>query len=239
MFVPFQRLGDTDNTTGVGLGLALSRGLAEAMGGTLEPGGDPGRRADDDPVAAGRRNPAQATAEADPAAAASARLIAGRPEREADAVGRGLEREALPAAEAHHGTDVMARVLVVDDEPQILRALRINLRARHTTCAPRPTGPEALEVAAKHPPDLVVLDLGLPGLDGLDVIEGLRGWTSAPDHRAVRPGRQHRQGGGAGRRRRRLRDQAVRHGGTAGPDAGRGPAGARGRRDAPGPARRR
>jgi two-component system, OmpR family, sensor histidine kinase KdpD len=42
MFVPFQRLGDTDNTTGVGLGLALSRGLTEAMGGTLEPDETPG-----------------------------------------------------------------------------------------------------------------------------------------------------------------------------------------------------
>ena len=42
MFVPFQRLGDTDNTTGVGLGLALSRGLTEAMGGTLEPEETPG-----------------------------------------------------------------------------------------------------------------------------------------------------------------------------------------------------
>jgi two-component system, OmpR family, KDP operon response regulator KdpE len=74
----------------------------------------------------------------------------------------------------------MARVLVVDDEPQILRALRINLRAREYDVRTAATGPEALEVAAKHPPDLVVLDLGLPGMDGLDVIEGLRGWTSAP-----------------------------------------------------------
>ena len=74
----------------------------------------------------------------------------------------------------------MARVLVVDDEPQILRALRINLRAREYEVCTAATGPEALEVAAKHPPDLVVLDLGLPGLDGLDVIQGLRGWTSAP-----------------------------------------------------------
>jgi two-component system KDP operon response regulator KdpE len=74
----------------------------------------------------------------------------------------------------------MARVLVVDDEPQILRALRINLRARSYDVDTAATGTEALNVAAKHPPDLVLLDLGLPGLDGLDVIEGLRGWTSVP-----------------------------------------------------------
>jgi two-component system KDP operon response regulator KdpE len=74
----------------------------------------------------------------------------------------------------------MPRVLVVDDEPQILRALRINLRAREYEVTTAATGPEALEVAAKHPPDLVVLDLGLPGLDGLEVIEGLRGWTTVP-----------------------------------------------------------
>src|SRR5215469_11336854 len=74
----------------------------------------------------------------------------------------------------------MVRVLVFDDEPQIVRALRINLRARQYEVCTAATGPEALEVAAKHPPDLVVLDLGLPGLDGLDVIEGLRGWTTVP-----------------------------------------------------------
>ena len=74
----------------------------------------------------------------------------------------------------------MPRVLVVDDEPQILRALRINLRARSYDVSVAATGPEALDVAAKHPPDLVVLDLGLPGLDGLDVIKGLRGWTAVP-----------------------------------------------------------
>jgi two-component system KDP operon response regulator KdpE len=71
-------------------------------------------------------------------------------------------------------------VLVVDDEPQILRALRINLRVRDYDVHVAATGAEALEVAGRHPPDLVILDLGLPDLDGVEVIQGLRGWTKAP-----------------------------------------------------------
>ena len=74
----------------------------------------------------------------------------------------------------------MTRVLVVDDEPQILRALRINLRVRNYEVDTAATGTEALEMAGRHPPDLVVLDLGLPDLSGLEVIAGLRGWTSVP-----------------------------------------------------------
>jgi two-component system KDP operon response regulator KdpE len=74
----------------------------------------------------------------------------------------------------------MTRVLVVDDEPQILRALGINLRARHYEVLTATTGTEALEVASRHPPDLVILDLGLPDMDGVEVIAGLRGWTTAP-----------------------------------------------------------
>ncbi len=74
----------------------------------------------------------------------------------------------------------MTTVLVIDDEPQILRALRINLRVRQYEVHTAGNGSEALELAAKHPPDLVILDLGLPDLDGLDVIHGLRGWTAAP-----------------------------------------------------------
>ena len=74
----------------------------------------------------------------------------------------------------------MTRVLVVDDEPQILRALRINLRVRDYQVDVAATGTEALQMAARHPPDLVILDLGLPDLDGVEVIEGLRGWTKAP-----------------------------------------------------------
>jgi len=74
----------------------------------------------------------------------------------------------------------VTRVLVVDDEPQIVRALRINLRARQYEVYTAQTGTQALEQAASHPPDLVILDLGLPDLDGVEVIGGLRGWTDAP-----------------------------------------------------------
>ncbi|MFC4147974.1 response regulator [Micromonospora mangrovi] len=74
----------------------------------------------------------------------------------------------------------MTRILVVDDEPQILRALRINLRARGYDVEVADTGATALKAAAGHPPDLVVLDLGLPDIDGIDVIRGLRGWTAVP-----------------------------------------------------------
>jgi len=72
------------------------------------------------------------------------------------------------------------RVLVVDDEPQILRALSINLRARGYEVDLAPDGEQALELAARHHPDVVVLDLGLPGIGGVDVIRGLRGWTQVP-----------------------------------------------------------
>ena len=74
----------------------------------------------------------------------------------------------------------MTRVLVVDDEPQILRALSINLKARHYDVATAATGTEALAAAAARPPDIVILDLGLPDLDGVQVVRGLRGWTTAP-----------------------------------------------------------
>ena len=74
----------------------------------------------------------------------------------------------------------MTRVLVVDDEPQILRALRINLRARGYDVDTATDGASALEQAAGHPPDVVILDLGLPDMDGVEVIGGLRGWTTTP-----------------------------------------------------------
>jgi two-component system KDP operon response regulator KdpE len=74
----------------------------------------------------------------------------------------------------------VTRILVVDDEPQILRALAANLKARGYTVDLAGTGEAALTLAQRHRPDAVILDLGLPGIDGLDVIEGLRGWTDVP-----------------------------------------------------------
>jgi two-component system KDP operon response regulator KdpE len=74
----------------------------------------------------------------------------------------------------------VTKVLVVDDEPQIVRALRINLAARGYEVLTAPDGATALRLAADGKPDVVVLDLGLPDMDGTDVIAGLRGWTSLP-----------------------------------------------------------
>ncbi|MGE5760379.1 MAG: response regulator [Gemmatimonadota bacterium] len=74
----------------------------------------------------------------------------------------------------------MTSILVVDDDPQILRALRINLSARQYEVAIAPDGVHALQQATDFRPDLVVLDLGLPDIDGVDIIHGLRGWTDVP-----------------------------------------------------------
>jgi two-component system, OmpR family, KDP operon response regulator KdpE len=73
-----------------------------------------------------------------------------------------------------------SRVLVVDDEGPIRRALGVNLRARGYDVDLADTGEVALELAARHHPDAVVLDLGLPGIDGVEVITGLRGWSAVP-----------------------------------------------------------
>jgi two-component system, OmpR family, KDP operon response regulator KdpE len=74
----------------------------------------------------------------------------------------------------------VSRVLVVEDDPQLLRAMRITLRARGHEVFTAATGGKALAEVAAARPDLVVLDLGLPDLDGVEVIHGLRGWTSVP-----------------------------------------------------------
>ena len=129
MFLPFQRLGDSGDDDGVGLGLAVAKGFVEAMGGDIEVEETPGGGLDDGRPAGGVR---------------------------------------------------MTRILVVDDEPQILRALATNLRARDYDVDLAATGEEALTLAARKHPDLVIVDLGLPTIDGVEVIRGLRGWTEVP-----------------------------------------------------------
>jgi two-component system KDP operon response regulator KdpE len=74
----------------------------------------------------------------------------------------------------------VTRVLIVDDEPQIVRALRVNLAARSYDVIAAGTGRQALDAVAQQHPDVVILDLGLPDLDGVEVIRGLRGWSTVP-----------------------------------------------------------
>jgi two-component system KDP operon response regulator KdpE len=72
------------------------------------------------------------------------------------------------------------RILIVEDQPQLLRALRVNLRARQYEVLTAATGQDALAAAATSPPDAMILDLGLPDMDGLTVIGAFRSWSAAP-----------------------------------------------------------
>jgi two-component system KDP operon response regulator KdpE len=72
------------------------------------------------------------------------------------------------------------KVLVADDDPQLVRALRITLSAHGYDVIAAPDGAAAIALAAKERPDIVMVDLGMPRLDGMQVIEALRGWTTAP-----------------------------------------------------------
>ncbi|GHB92640.1 response regulator [Streptomyces spinoverrucosus] len=74
----------------------------------------------------------------------------------------------------------MTRVLVVEDDPQLVRALVINMQARRYGVDAAPDGATALRLAAARQPDVVMLDLGLPDMDGVDVIKALRAWTRVP-----------------------------------------------------------
>jgi two-component system KDP operon response regulator KdpE len=74
----------------------------------------------------------------------------------------------------------MGTVLIVDDEEAIIGTMDVNLRARGYRVEIATTGREAQALAVRHHPDAVVLDLGLPDIDGVDVIRGLRGWSSVP-----------------------------------------------------------
>ncbi|HEY0935738.1 MAG TPA: response regulator [Trebonia sp.] len=74
----------------------------------------------------------------------------------------------------------MTRVLVIDDEPSILRALRINLAARDYEVSTASDGTSGLAAVSRERPDAVILDLGLPDMDGTQVIHGVRGWSATP-----------------------------------------------------------
>ena len=94
-----------------------------------------------------------------------------------EAAVRGRDEHPAPPA---HPVSHPQRVLIVEDEPALLRALRINLRARGYEVTTAKTGRAALTEAARRPPDAVLLDLGLPDVDGVDVIGELRTWSRAP-----------------------------------------------------------
>ena len=72
------------------------------------------------------------------------------------------------------------KILIADDDPQILRALRITLGARGYEILLARDGQHAIEMAVDHTPDIILLDLGMPRLDGVQVIEAVRGWSQAP-----------------------------------------------------------
>jgi two-component system, OmpR family, KDP operon response regulator KdpE len=74
----------------------------------------------------------------------------------------------------------VSRVLIVEDDHALLRALAINLEARGYDVDPAATGEAALARVATTPHDAAIIDLGLPGIDGLEVVEGLRGWSAIP-----------------------------------------------------------
>jgi len=95
---------------------------------------------------------------------------------------RGEPEDVRPESQGPPGAPGSGRagVLIVEDQPELLRALRINLRARQYDVLTARTGREALAVAASHPPDAVILDLGLPDIDGTEVIVELRRWSKAP-----------------------------------------------------------
>ena len=93
---------------------------------------------------------------------------------------RCLRRAVAARDDVSCGGGRVTRVLVVDDEPSILRALRINLSAREYEVSTAVDGTTGLAAVARDRPDVIILDLGLPDMDGTEVIHGVRGWTSIP-----------------------------------------------------------
>ena len=169
IFEPFERVGDRH--PGVGLGLAVARGFAEAMGGRIgafdTPGGGLTVRVTLPAASADRSAPVVRAVVLGPVVRA--------PRFRVPRFGSSRSRVSGLAA-----FWVMTRVLVVDDEPSILRALRINLSAREYDVSTAVDGTTGLAAVARDRPDVIILDLGLPDMDGTEVIHGVRGWTSIP-----------------------------------------------------------
>ena len=107
-------------------------------------------------------------------------------------------------------SDGRRRVLVCDDEPQILRALKVVLREAGFEAIGAATAQEALDAAAVAPPDAAIIDLVLPDGDGVEVCAQLRSWSEMPILVLSAVGEEDAEGPRAGGRRRRLRDQALR-----------------------------
>lgn len=95
----------------------------------------------------------------------------------------------------------MTRVLIVEDDPGLARALAITLRSQRYEVVVAGSGAAAIDAAAGRHPDVVVLDLGLPDIDGMDVLRALRGWSGVPV--VVLSARQGGHGQGHRARRRR------------------------------------
>ena len=129
-------------------------------------------------------------------------------------------------------------VLVVDDEIQIRRFLRAGFELNGFVVHEAGTGAEAIRSATLRPIDLVIVDLGLPDMDGSEVVERIRSWSSVPIIVLSVRSTEAQKVQSARARRRRLRGQAVRHGRAAGARArGAAPADARGERRADGQGR--
>ncbi len=94
--------------------------------------------------------------------------------------GRRTHHDHLAARDRQPGSDGGMKILIADDDPQILRALRVTLRARGYEIVVAENGVKAIDAAVTHRPDLVMLDLGMPGLDGTEVIQAIRGWSHVP-----------------------------------------------------------
>lgn len=74
----------------------------------------------------------------------------------------------------------MTKILIADDDPQLIRALRITLAAKGYEVFTASNGEQAIGLTIEHRPDVLLLDLGMPGIDGLEVIHAIRGWSEAP-----------------------------------------------------------